>query len=325
MVYVFDATLLAPARDGTYARGNEIGIPVLLGPRPTSKYEPMTIARFELWRRLLVDLTEAAPNWGVAGNVDEGLSGEGDIDLIAPVADWPAVEQLFCAWAEAHGLSPVVTCTHRPGVLELVALGAGDKPVYQVEVLGYRHFRGARLYRAERLSDAMQMDPRGWRRLRPGAAGVVKLLPNGVTWNGGLKWQGPKAQRVLKVLKDDPEGVRAAARAFESLEGLVVTAALRAGQGHWSRWRMTVIGLWALVKGLSHPRTFFARAGFRLRTDRCELLATVKNQELVGRDPSKWLARVAVEHEVRWAADREPPCGQSSSTPSATSLLRNDS
>jgi hypothetical protein len=325
MLYVFDATLLAPGRDGTYARGNADFIPASHVPRPACKYEPMTTDRYELWRRLLVGLTEAAPNWGVAGNVDEGLLGEGDVDLIAPVADWGAVEQHFRAWAEAHGLSPVVTCTHRPGVLELVALGSGDKPVYQVEVLGFRHFRGARLYRAEHLVAAMEMDPRGWRRLRPGAAGVVKLLPNGVTWSGGLKWHGPKAQRVLKVLKDDPEGVRAAARAFESLEGLVATAALRAGQGRWSRWRMTLIGLWALVKGLGHPQSFIARAGFRLRTDRCELLATVKNQELVRRDPAKWLARVAVEHEVRWAADREPPCGQSSSTPSATSLLRNDS
>ncbi|MDQ3661237.1 MAG: hypothetical protein M3454_09310 [Actinomycetota bacterium] len=258
----------------------------------------MTNDRFELWRSLLVLLTEAAPHWAVAGNVDEGLSGDGDIDLVAPAVDWPAVEQHFRDWAKAHGLSPVVACTHRPGVLELVALGAGDKPVHQVEVLGFRHFRGARLYRAEDLSSAMEMDARGWRRLRPGAAGVVKLLPNGVTWSGGLKWSGPKAQRVLALLKTDPEGVRAGADAFGLVRGLVVTAALRAGQGRWSRWRMSLIGLWALANGLCHPHSFLDRAGFRLRRDRCELLATVKNQELVRRDPQAWLARVAAEHEV---------------------------
>ena len=243
-------------------------------------------------------LTEAAPNWGVAGNVDEGLSGDGDVDLIAPVTDWKRVEKHFRGWAEAYGLSSVVSCRHRPGVLELVALGAGEKPVYQVEVLGLRHFRGARLYRAEDLSVAMEMDPRGWRRLRPGAAGLVKLLPNGVTWGGGLKWRGAKAQRVLALLRDDPEGARAAADAFGLVRGLVATAAVRAGEGRWSRWRMLLIGLWALVRGLGHPKSFLGRAGFRLRRDRCELLATVKDQELVRRDPEKWLARVAVEHEV---------------------------
>lgn len=266
---------------------------------PTSEDEPLTVDRYELWHRLLVDLTEAAPNWGVAGNVDEGLSGDGDVDLVAPVDDWQAVERHFRAWAEAHGLSHVIACVHRPGVLELVALGAGEKPVYQIEVLGYRHFRGARLYRAEDLSATMEMDPRGWRRLRPGAAGVVKLLPNGVTWSGGLKWRGAKARRVLTLLRDDPEGVRLAAQAFGLVQGLVATAALRAGQGRWSRWRMSLIGLWAFVRGLGHPRSFLARAGFRLRAHRCELLATVKDQELVQRDPEKWLARVAVEHEVR--------------------------
>lgn len=260
----------------------------------------MTTDRYELWRRLLVALSEGAPNWGVAGNVDEGLSGDGDVDLIAPVAEWHRVEKHFRGWAEANGLSSVVSCTHRPGVLELVALGAGEKPVYQVEVLGFRHFRGARLYRAEDLAAAMEMDPRGWRRLRPGAAGVVKLLPNGVTWSGGLKWRGPKAQRVLTLLRDDPEGVRGAADAFGSVRGLVATATLRAGQGRWSRWRMSAIGLWALVRGLGHPRSFLARAGFRLRRGRCELLATVKNQELVRRDPEEWLSRMAAEHEVRW-------------------------
>ena len=267
---------------------------------PTSKDEPLTVDRYELWRRLLLDLTEAAPNWGVAGNVDEGLSGDGDVDLIAPVAEWHAVEQHFCAWAEAHGLSAVVSCNHRPGVLELVALGTGEKPVYQVEVLGFRHFRGARLYRAEDLSAALEMDPRGWRRLRPGAAGVVKLLPNGVTWSGGLKWRGAKAQRVLTLLRDDPEGVRAAARAFGSVQGLVATAAARAGQGRWSRSRMSLIGLWALLRGLAHPKSFVARAGFRFRRDRCELLATVKNQELVRSDPEEWLSRVAADHDVTW-------------------------
>jgi len=273
------------------------------------KDDVLTADRYELWHRLLVDLTEAAPQWGVTGNVDEGLLGDGDVDLVAPVDDWQAVERHFRAWAETHGLSHVISCVHRPGVLELVALGAGEKPVYQIEVLGYRHFRGARLYRAEDLSAAMEMDPRGWRRLRPGAAGVVKLLPNGVTWSGGLKWHGAKAQRVLTLLRDDPEGVRAAARAFGFVQGLVATASLRAGQGRWSRWRMSLIGLWALVRGLGHPQSFLARAGFRLRTDRCELLTTVKDQELVRRDPEKWLASVAVEHEVRGlkvAEDREP-------------------
>jgi hypothetical protein len=256
------------------------------------------VDRYERWNRLLRGLTEAAPNWAVAGNLEEGLAGDGDVDLVAPVADWPRVESHFRSWAESAGLSAVVSCNHRPGVLELVALGEGPKPVYQVEVLGFRHFRGALLYRAEDLSAAVEIDERGWRCLRPGAAGVVKLLPNGVTWSGGLKWRGAKAKRVLALLRDDPEGVRAAAVAFRPMRDLVAATALRAGEGRWSRWRMALIGLWALGRGLAAPKSFVARARFRLQKDRCGLLATVKDQELVRRDPQQWLRRVAAEHEV---------------------------
>ena len=257
-----------------------------------------SIARYKIWYSLLETLTEAAPNWAVAGNLEEGLAGEGDIDLIAPVDDWPRLTSHFRAWAQDCDLNPVISCSHRPGVLELVALGTGEKPVYQVEVLGFRHLRGGLLYRAEDLVPAMEIDERGWRRLRPGAAGVVKLLPNGVTWSGALKWRGPKAARVLQLLRDDPEGVSAAAAAFGPIRDLVAAAALGAGQGHWSRWRMMLIELWALVRGLGTPKSFGARARFRLLRDRCQLLATVKNQELVRRDPEGWLRLVASEHDV---------------------------
>lgn len=257
----------------------------------------MTSNRSELWSSLLIRLTHASPRWAVSGNVEEGLVGEGDVDLVAPPAEWSEVEEEFRRWAGSNGFDPVISCPHRPGVLVLVAMGDPSTPVYKLEVLGYRHFRGARLYEAEDLVPAMELDPRGWRRLRPGAAALIKLLPNGVTWSGGLKWTGPKADRVLRLLRQDPEGVRLAAEAFHPMRRLVVASARAAGAGRWPRAGIIGLESWALTKGLLSPADTLSRVRFRTSsTRRCQLLRVLKEGKLVVGDVAQMRA-LAKSHE----------------------------
>ena len=257
----------------------------------------MSSDRANLWTSLLISLTQASPNWAVSGNIEEGLAGEGDVDLVAPSADWFRVDEEFRRWADSNGFHPVVSCSHRPGVLVLVAVDDPSTPVYKLEVLGYRHFRGTRLYAAEDLVQGMEMDPRGWRRLRPGAAALIKLLPNGVTWGGNLKWKGPKADRVLGLLKQDPEGALLAAEAFCCGRRLVVEAAREAGAGHWPRARMIGLEGLAVVKGLLSPADALARMRFRISpAGRCQLLSVLKEGNLIIGDVAQMRA-LAESHE----------------------------
>lgn len=263
----------------------------------------MTSDRFDLWSSLLIRLTRASPRWAVSGNVEEGLAGEGDIDLVAPPADWMELEGEFRRWATESGFDPVISCTHRPGVLVLVAMGDPGAPLYKLEVLGYRHFRGARIYAADDLVPAMEIDPRGWRRLRPGAAALIKLVPNGITWSGGLKWTGPKAARVLDLLRQDPEGVHLASKAFPSRGSLVERAAGAAAAGRWPRARMVALAGWALTRGLLKPVEALARLRYRISpAARCQLLAALKGGRLVMRDDAQF-RMLAESHEDGWGSN----------------------
>jgi len=257
----------------------------------------MTSDRFDLWSSLLVRLLRASPRWAVSGNVEEGLAGEGDVDLVAPPADWMELEREFRRWAKQSGFDPIVACPHRPGVLVLVAMGDPREPLYKMEILGYRYFRGVRMFAAEDLLPAMEMDPRGWRRLRPGAAALIKLVPNGITWSGGLKWTGPKAARVLDLLRQDPEGVHLASKAFPSMGSLVESAAQAAAAGRWPRARMIALEGWALSRSLLSPLEVLSRVRYRMGTaGRCELLCALREEGLVVRDVSQF-QKLAESHE----------------------------
>jgi hypothetical protein len=238
----------------------------------------------------------------VSGNVEEGLTGEGDVDLIAPVTEWSEVEGEFRRWADGNGFDPIISCSHRPGVLVLVAMGDPRSPVYKLEVLGYRHFRGALIYAAEDLVAAMEMDPRGWRRLRPGAGALIKLVPNGVTWWGGLKWKGTKAERVLGLLRQDPKGVNLASKAFSSMGSLVESAARAAAAGRWPRARMIALEGRALTKSLLSPVQVLSRARYRISpAGRCELLRALRERGLV-HDVTQF-RKLAESHQDGWGSN----------------------
>ena len=79
----------------------------------------------------------------------------------------------LCRWAASQGLGPVVVCRHVPGSLVLVALDPSGGPFAQLDMRGSARLRGAPAFVAEALEPHMVMDPRGFRRLRPGVEGLL--------------------------------------------------------------------------------------------------------------------------------------------------------
>jgi hypothetical protein len=255
--------------------------------------------RSSRWLELLRAVTERSERWAVHGDVAEGFSGEGDVDLAVPADDWPELEHEFVAWARATGLGPVVSCRHRPGVLILVALAPEAAPFYEVEARAERYFKGWTAYRAEDLAPLMEMDPAGYRKLRPGAAALLKLVPNGLRTAGRPKWGGAKLDRVSARLRADPAGVEAAAALFGAASASVAAGARAVAAGGWDRRAMAAAEARAALQALRHGTTLYRRARFRIGSPpRCEVLEAVARGRLVPGDAERWLAAVTRDHRI---------------------------
>jgi hypothetical protein len=255
--------------------------------------------RSSVWLPLLRRLSDASPAWAAGGDVDEGLAGLGDVDLIAPPATWARLERNFLTWATEHRLGPVVVCDHRPGTLVLVALGPPGELFYELEALGAKYLRGATLYRAEDLAPLLVMDERGFRRLRPGARSILKFMPNGIRWGGRLRWSRAKAQRVLDGVRADPEGARAAARLLGPAQKDLLRGARAAAAGRWDRAAMLKVEAWALARAARHPREVAGRLTLRLRgRGGCAVLEAIAAGRRVPGDAERWLDKVGADHTV---------------------------
>ncbi|HEX2236751.1 MAG TPA: hypothetical protein VHK89_10800, partial [Actinomycetota bacterium] len=168
------------------------------------------------WLPLLRGLGAAAPNRVVWKNVEAGLTGEGDLDYLAPVEDWDAIEHDYLRWARDCGLGPVVVCRHVPSALFLVALaepGSTDRWL-QLDVRARVTFRGATVLRAGEVHALTQPDERGFRRLRPGCEGLLKLVVSGIAPGGRPKEANLRREGVAELLRADPGGAEPAAALF---------------------------------------------------------------------------------------------------------------
>jgi hypothetical protein len=256
--------------------------------------------RTSLWLPLLQRLTEVSPSWVVWKNVDAALAGSGDIDAAAPETDWPLMEREFRRWAVEHELGPVIVCRHIPGGLNLVAVPPGMPTLLELGVKARRIWRGATLFVLEDLKPLMVLDPRGFRRLRPGAEGLFKLLLNGTRWDGAPNRDSLRAKRVGELLRDDPEGARLAAHLLGPARAAVLRAAHRAATGDWDRGALLVVEGWTLLRALGSPGVVVKRARFRLRTrTSCPVIATLlHDHRRIPDDREAWLRRVAASHPV---------------------------
>ncbi len=249
--------------------------------------------RSAMWLRLLRGLTAASPDWLAWKNVESALTGEGDIDSVAPEGAWPAVVRTFVEWSAGEGLGPVVVCPHAPGLLHLVALAPRDELFFEVDVNRRKVFLGSTLFRPADLLPLSVMDPEGFRRLRPGSEGVLKLVQNGMVRGARVRWDGIARKQIRQLLADDPEGARLAACFFGLAAPAVCRGVNAVVAGHWDRPAMLLVELWCLLRSVREPRSILWRLRFRRNRTRCPVLRTVMFE---GR-------RVPLERRAAWLAE----------------------
>lgn len=251
------------------------------------------------WLPLLRQLTEASPRWLSWKNVESALTGVGDIDSIAPRADWDLVTSAFRRWAAEYRLEPVVICPHAPFLLHLIALGGARPEFYELDVNRRKVFLGSTLFRPPDLLPLSVIDERGFRRLRPGVEGLLKLVQNGARRDGRPNEAGLQAKKIAQLLREDPEGVRAGARLFGPAARSVLRASDALVAGSWDRRAVLVTEAWSLVRAAGEPDAVLARVRFRINRRRCPVLhAVVRGGRRVPGDPDRWLHEVAKHHRV---------------------------
>ncbi|HEX2236752.1 MAG TPA: hypothetical protein VHK89_10805 [Actinomycetota bacterium] len=252
-----------------------------------------------MWVPLLRRLTDTIPAWGLWKNADAALAGHGDFDSTAPSSDWAAITAAFQEWATEHGFGPATACHHVPGVLFLVAVDRANARLVELDVNARKYFRGWTMFRPEALAALMEIDERGFRRVRPGAEAVILLTQNGMRWGGRPDVPGLRRKRVADLLRSDPEGVAAAARLFGPARGALVRLAGRVERGGWSRPDALSVEAYAVARALAAPGILFTRVWAKRVKRRCPVLVSIfSNERRVPPDVDRWIEGVERDHVV---------------------------
>jgi len=256
--------------------------------------------RTELWSSLLVRLTNEFPGWATWKNVDSAMAGKGDVDSLAPPSDWPEIRKTFEKWAAERRYAPIVVCRHVPQGPHFVTFEPGSPYIVQLDVKERATFRGSTLVDAWSLQRLAEMDPRGYRRVRPGADGVIRLCSNAIGPGGRLNASALMLKRIPELLRSDPEGVEAMAELFGPAR-LALLAGVRAVlAGSWNRRAMLQVEAWALARSVAEPTVMVSRLWFgRVTLKRCPVLRIIREHDRrVPDDLEAWLDEVRVSHEI---------------------------
>ena len=250
--------------------------------------------RAELWLPLLRRVTRAFPRWSVWKNVESALTGHGDVDSFAPAEDWPAIERVWLEWLDENGLRPAIVCRHVPQGPHYVALDPDSPWLVQFDVKLLATFRGATLMDVDDLQELAEIDERGFRRIRPGSEGVIKLVFNGLRPGGRKNPEGLRVKGVVDLLESDPEGVRLAAKLFGPAEGSILAGVAAVLSGEWNRPAMAAVEAWALGKALTEPKTSVGRVWFnQVSKKRCPILRVIREEDRrVPADRDDWMRSV---------------------------------
>ena len=248
-----------------------------------------------LFRRL----TALSPSSIAWKNADPALAGVGDVDWVAPSETWEAIVSEVRAWAMHVGLGPVVVCRHVPDGMFVVALDA-EREFFQLDVRSRATYRGATVFRAHDLVPMAEMDPRGFRTLRPGAEGLLKLVLKGVDRAGRPRAQNLRKECVLELMGQDAAGVRQAAALFGPVRGALVAAAEGCLAGRWNRPAVVAVELACRLKALRAPSVAVARARFRVQSmRRCPVVrASITGHRHPPAEYAEWLRRVVASHQT---------------------------
>lgn len=257
-----------------------------------------------LWLPLLRDLTTRFPSWAVWKNPESAFTGPGDIDSLAPREQFDAIEQAFKEWTAGNGLRPSIVCRHVPQGPHFVTFHPAWPHMLILDVKELSTWRGSTLIRYRDLAEMANVGDQGFRRLRPGAEGVVKLLLNGTLLGGRKNERGLEIKRVAALISSDPEGVELATNRMGFVSG-----ALRKGidaflAGGWDRRSMLAVEAGFGLRAFAEPGTAANRLWFKHHViKQCDVLQSVrKHDRAVQGDPEEWFRKVAMNHEV----DLEP-------------------
>lgn len=256
--------------------------------------------RDDLWVPLLRRLTERFPGWAVWKNVGSALAGTGDIDSFAPPEDWPAIQAEFVDWAGEQGLGPVLVCRHIPQGPHFITVQAGSPYIVQLDVKERGTFRGSTFIDAWDLMRLSEVDIAGYRRVRPGVEGVIKLCMNGVRLGGLPNEAAIERKGVRELLAADPEGVRLGAALLGPAAPALLRGATAVLDGRWDRPAMAFVEGWSAVRSLTEPWTAVSRWRFvNVTAPRCPVIRLIRNAErIVPGDPDAWIRSVADGHEL---------------------------
>jgi hypothetical protein len=258
--------------------------------------------RTQLWLPLLRRLTTEHPRWSIWKNVGSALAGTGDVDSFAPPADWPAIQRTFESWvAEEPDLGPVIICRHIPQGPHFITLQRGSEYLVQLDVKERGTFRGSTLVDAWDLQRLSEIDELGFRRVRPGVEGVIKLCMNGTRRGGRPDPEALRLKRVAELLAADPVGVEAAAELLGPAADALRRGASAVVAGAWDQRAMRTVDAWCAVRGLAEPRVAISRLWFLYyMAPRCPVIALIRDHDRrVPEERDRWLRDVEREHEVQ--------------------------
>lgn len=255
-----------------------------------------------LWTPLLHTLSGASADQGVWKNVEAGLSGHGDVDFIAPRSEWAGVRIVVKAWAAEAGLGPVIVCSHIPDAEFFFVVDRSQRDFLQLDVRDRVTFRGSTVFRPHDVVHLMAMDARGFRSLRAGAEGLVKLVVSGTAPGGRPKPKTLRKENVIELLASDSEGVReTAASVFGRVESTALAGAEAALAGGWNRRAMATVEAFYALKGVTEPTTVVGRLRARRAKKQCPVIRTsLENCRQIRTDVDDWLNEVARTHRVAY-------------------------
>jgi hypothetical protein len=256
--------------------------------------------RDDLWLSILPRLTAEFPGWAIWKNPESALAGRGDVDSLAPPSEWPRIQTTFIDWARDRGLGPVLTCRHIPQGPHFITVERDSPYLVQLDVKDRGTFRGSTIIDAWSLLPLTEIDERGFRRVRPGAEGVIKLCMNGIRRGGLPDEEALRKKGVADLLRNDPEGLRLGSRLLGHAAPHLLKGADALLAGGWDRSAMLRVELWSAGRSIAEPRVAVSRWWFlNVVAKRCPVIKLIRESDRkIAGDPQAWLRAVAVDHEL---------------------------
>lgn len=252
-----------------------------------------------VWLGLLRDVAEESPSWVIYKNLDSALYGVGDVDAAASPAEWPRIQQVVSAYARRLDLGAVRACNHIPGGVNLIVVPSDAETVLEIGIKEYKAFRGSALFTWDVLQPFAVSDPRGFRLVRPGVEGFLKLLLNGMLRGGRPNWQGIRDKHVIEDLRKDPEGAAAAVMLVSRLSRPAArTLVSDAVSGRWNRLAAIAIESVAIGQAVIHPGTAVDRLSFRYGSSRdCPIVRVLLDgKRRIPNNRGLWLEEIDETH-----------------------------